>query len=427
MADKNDQQARRQTRKEYLLTRKQQQQFRQIRLALFALVGFLVLILAVGAVFEYIVKPGQPVADINGTEIAVSDFKQRVSFERVQTLNTLDSLYEAVGGDVNQLSQFAGAQLNALAAPAAMGEQVLFQLIDEELIRQEASKRGITVSDSDIDTALAEQFNFYDGELPPEEVSDEPEPTPTITPIVNEVAEAESEPTVEPEPIPAATAVSREAYDEQLQEQLDEVIQAGGSEASFRERIKIGLLSEKLQDALAEDEGIETEELQVKILYLAFTTQAEANGVVAGVNAGTEYLTAWNEIRSAERVTATQPFASEFQWIAPTAISSSLGSEALTIVETLSVGGVSDVFAGNNDRFYVIQLQGREDRQISESTLTSQKSQLLQEWIDDAEQDVQIYARWQNDVPNRPILDPKYYTPVEQPELAPIESQPVDG
>ena len=426
MADKNEQKSHRQTRKEYLLTRKQQQQFRQIRLALFALIGFVVLILASGAIFEYVIKPGQPVADINGTEITVRDFQQRVRFERVQTLNTLDSLYEAVGGDVNQLQQFAGSQLNALAQPIALGEQVLFQMIDEELIRQEAAARGITVSEAEIDAALEEQFNYFGGELPPEEVSDGPEPTPTITPIVAEAA-AETEPAPTPEPVPTATAVSRAAYEERLQEQLDEVIQSGGSEASFRERVRIGLLSQKLQDAFAEEQELATEELQVNLLYIAFSDEDEARTVLSEINAGKEYLTAWNEIRSADRVTATQPFASEFQWTAPATISASLGSDAVTIVETLAVGDVSDVIAGNNDRFFVIQLRGRENRPIGEAALNSQKGQLLQDWIDDAEQDVQIYDRWQNDVPNRPILDPKYYTPVEQPTLAPLaplEAQP---
>lgn len=427
MADKNEQQSRRQTRKDYLLTRKQQQQFRQIRLALFALVGFLVLILAVGAIFEYIVKPGQPVASINDIEIPVSEFKQRVSFERVQTSNTLDSLYEAVGGDVNQLQQFAGQQLNALYAPTVMGEQVLFQMIDEELIRQEAAARGLTVTESEIDTSLEEQFNFYGGELAPDADAAEAEPTPTITPIAAEVADAE--PVVEPEPLPVATAVSRQAYEERLQEQLDEVIQSGGNEEGFRERVRISLLSQKLQDAFAEEQSIDTEELQVSLFYIAFSNQAEANRALAEVNAGKEYLTAWNEIRSADRVTATQPFASEFQWTATTTISSSLGADAVEIIETMAIDGVSDVIVGNNERFYVVQLRGREERPISEAQIDSQKAQLLQEWIDEAEQDVQIFERWQNDVPNRPILDPKYYTPVEQPqpELAPLEVQPTDG
>ena len=208
MAEKNVNQSRRRTRKEYLLTRKQQQQFRQARLILTALVGVLVLILAAGAVYEYVYRPGQPVASVNGTEIPIRDFYDRVRLERQRATNSLDSLYDAVGGDLAQLQQFAGQQLNQLAFPTVMGEQVLFQMIDEELVNQEAERRGISISSAEIDTAIEERFNFYGGELPPEpDTGDEPEPTPTVTPIGAE--EAEEEPETEPEPVPEPTAVSR--------------------------------------------------------------------------------------------------------------------------------------------------------------------------------------------------------------------------
>ena len=431
MADNNIQEPRRRTRKEALLTRKQQQQFRQIRLLLMGLIGFIVLVLAAGAIFEFVVKPSQPVANVNDTAISLRSFQERVRIERAQTIETVDSLYEAVGGDVNQLTQFAGQQLNSLIQPAALGNQVLFQMIDEELIRQEAAARGITVSESEVQASLEERFNFYGGELPPAtEEPDEPEPTPTITPIAQETDEeaVEPEPTEEIPPAPTATAVSQEAFDEQYQEQIDNFVAAGGDEAGFRERVELDLLATKLQDALAEEQGIDTEELQFSLFYIAFSDEAEANASLAEIQGGKDYLTAWNEIRSSERVSATQPFASELDWTAPTTVSSSLGTAAAEVVETIDVGAVSDVVAGNNDRFYIIQLRGREERELSEARIEAQKGQLLREWLEEKQLDVVVFTeRWSSNVPDRPVLDPKYYTPSEQPavpEVPDIQVEP---
>ena len=416
MAENKSTEARRQTRKEYLMTRKQQEQFRTVRLILFGLVGLLVLILAIGAIFEYVVKPGQPVARINDAEVSVSEFHDRVRVERQQTISSVDSLYDAVGGDVAQLQQFAGQQLNGLAIPEVLGEQVLFQMINEELISQEAAARGISVDSAEIDAELAERFQFYDGGLPPEEdTGDEPEPTPTVTPIGAEAEEVVDD--VDVEPVPEPTAVSREAFEEQLQEQIDEFVGFGGTEASFREQVATNLLVEKLQDAFADEQGIDTEELQVSLFYMAFQDEAGAESTRAEIDGGKPYLTAWNEIRSAERVTATQPFASELQWTAPETVSTSLGVDVFNALETLEVDDVSPVLADANGRFFIVQLRGREMRPLSEFRINSQKQALLAEWLEEESLDVEIFDRWQEDVPDRPLLDQKYY---EQPAAEPV-------
>ena len=166
MANYEPQQPRRTTRKEYLLSRQQAEQYRKIQLAAFALGGLLLLILGIGFLFEFVIQPGQPVAEIEGTEISLRDWQDRVTLERKQTIDTIDQLYEAVGRDINQLNQFAGQQLSTVAQPAFLGQQVLLQMIDEELIRQEAARRGITVSEEEIQAEIEEQFNFFGGELP---------------------------------------------------------------------------------------------------------------------------------------------------------------------------------------------------------------------------------------------------------------------
>jgi parvulin-like peptidyl-prolyl isomerase len=298
-------------------------------------------------------------------------------------------------------------------------------MIDEALIRNEAARRGISVSEAEIQTEIEQQFDFYGGDLPPASDADPtPVPTPSVTPIVSADAEptatVEAEPTVEPTPQPTNTPVSQAGFDELFNERLTEFSDLGGTEADFRRLIELQLLSAKLQDVFAEEQGLTTEEEQVSILYISFQNEAEAQTVVADVAGGKPFLTAWNEIRSADRVTNTQPFASEFQFAAVESISGSLGAEVGDVLQTLEVGTTSDVIANDTGRFVVVYLRGREDRPLTEARIDQQKREMLQEWLVDAEKDAIIYeSRWESNVPDRPILDPKYFTPVEQEPVIP--------
>lgn len=421
---KNDGQQRRTTRKEYLLSRKQQQQYRQARLLIGGVAGLLVLILAIGAIVEYVVEPGQPVARVNEADISLRDWQDRVRFERAQAISSIDALYEAVGQDVNQLQQFASTQLQQLLFPQFMGEQALFAMIDEEIIRQEAEARGLSVSEAEVETAIEERFNFYGGELPPaDDAEATPEPTPSITPIpaADATAVPVAEPTTEPEPAPEPTAVSRESYEESFQEQLDSWIASGGTEESYRERTRFNLLQELVRNDMVTDDQLTIEELQVSFFYISFTNRNDADATAAEIAGGADFLTIWNEIRSAERVTVTQPFASEFQYTSIQGITNSLGTEAGDVAQTLAVGDTSGVLEGLNERFVIMNIRGREDRALSDARIDAQRNEILQEWLTEQRDQAQLFPRWEGNVPDRPVLDPKYYTAPEQP---PVETEP---
>lgn len=431
MSNNNDS-PRRRTRKEFLLTRKQQDQYRQIRLAVIGLVGFLVLVLGSGLVYEYIVKPNQPVAEVRGTRITLAEWQQRVRFERAQAIDSIDSLYNLLGGDVNQLTQFAGQQLQLLLAPDLLGETVLNQMIDEELVRQEAATLGVAPSDAEIDRAIEERFNYFGGGLPTPTTSptETPQPTPSVTPIGFELTPTaapteapDGEPTPEPTALPTATPVSAEGFEELFNEELARVGEFGLDEAGYRALTRYQLSVEKLADAFGEDATLTTEEERVSLFYMSFGTEEEARAVQATLTAGEkDYLTAWNEIRSTERISATQPFASEFQWTATSGISNTLGSTAADLVLTLPLDTPSDVLATPNGRFVILNLRGREMQPLAEQAIDQQKQQLVNDWLDDVRGDVVIYPRWEANVPDRPILDPKYYTQ----QAAPTTEAPVE-
>ena len=133
----------RQSRKQVLLARKQEKQTRQLRLAVIG-VGILVGIIAIfGVISVLIITPDQPVADVYGTEIALEDWQNQVEFQRAQFVIGIEDLAEVLGQDIGQIQQFAQQQLALLHPNNAevLGQQVLDQVIDDELVRPGRSSK----------------------------------------------------------------------------------------------------------------------------------------------------------------------------------------------------------------------------------------------------------------------------------------------
>lgn len=424
--------ARRESKNEqrsYMLNQKEQQQYKIIRLGIFGLVGLIGLVLLGGLGFEYGVKPRQPVAEVNGTEIAMSEWQERTTFERHRAIAQLDDFYDAVGGDLNQLQQYAGYQMQALQIPAVLGRQILDQMIDEKILEDEAAGRSITVSDEEIDALIEERFNFYDGELPPatEVPTETPEPTPSVTPI-SDIAETDTltptatfEPTEEPTPAPTQTPVSQDSFDEEYSNVLNDYSVWGGSEETYRNEARLSLLSEKLRDSFSEEGDLTLEEERYSLFSMLFYSEEDAAEAKANADAN-GILPVWNEIRSAERLTQTQPFASEVQWTGFETISRSFGAETAEFVQTATVDATSDVLASDDsERWYVLNLRGREMQPLTDAELDSQKSEILSEWLADERDTALIYqSRYEDNSPTKPFLPSRFY------RAAPAEEAPVE-
>ena len=112
---------------------------------------------------------------LGNTEILVNQFEPRVRMQRQQLLaqyNQYAQYGQIFGMDVqSQLDQIQ----SQLDAPETIGQSVLDQMINEQLIRLEAEKRGITVSDAELVKAKQSSFAYY------------PNGTPTSAPTPTEV------------------------------------------------------------------------------------------------------------------------------------------------------------------------------------------------------------------------------------------------
>ncbi len=135
----------RESRKEILRARKQEEQLRVIRIAAVIVGIILLLVLGIAVVNEFILTPNKSVATVNGVGISLRDWQARVEYERAQRIMTLESQLESFNGDIGLVQQFSGQTIVELIGENAegMGEAVLDRVVDEEIMRQAAEERGL--------------------------------------------------------------------------------------------------------------------------------------------------------------------------------------------------------------------------------------------------------------------------------------------
>ncbi len=158
---------------------------KQTRLILFSFIGILVVAAALityGYLDQTYFQFRRPVAKVGSVSISVGEWQARVKMQRTQLINQL-TLYQ-------QYSQYFGMDLSSqtqqiqsqLDAPTTIGETVLNQMIDEELIRQEAKKRGITATDQEVEQAIEASYQYYPNGTPTPTITPSPVSSPTFSP-----------------------------------------------------------------------------------------------------------------------------------------------------------------------------------------------------------------------------------------------------
>lgn len=468
MAKNNDEQAAArqalQERRQQLLERKQDGQKRILRYAIYGVAGLIGLIILVGIVFEFFVTPNQAVAQVGDSEITLAEWQEVVSYQRAQLVIGIEEQYDLFVGDeenvledaaaeeerknqaLRTIQQFSGQQIGLLTGGyEQLGDFVLQQMVNDELIRQGAEERGIVISDAELDAAVGERFNFFDGDSPtPFPTStDAPEPTPSITPLgfvaVEEEAteEAAVEPLPEPTERPTSTPVSQESFDEQLSEELGSIDSLGASPDLYRNLVMSDIYRERMGEALFAESGEPTVVPHVSFFLLEFDDLATAEEVLASTQA-VGFLEVWNNLRTLSQ--APQPTegeaaegvvspgrASEVLWRTEAQLGEVYLDVAPAEILALDVDGTSAIIEDVDIRtglpvYLIVQVSGKEDRELSSFTIDQIEQELLTEWVEEQRIDnVTIFENWQGRVPRQPLLDEQFRNP------APTAAAPAQG
>src|SRR5689334_6197150 len=147
------------TKKHVARLERERQQTRMILYVFSGLVAVVLAVLLYGYLDIHYFQLNKPVATVGGVEISARDFEARVQIQRRQLLDNY-SQYVQFQQFMDVTQQLQEIQYY-LDTPGVIGQGVLNQMINEEVLRQEAAKLGVSVSSEELEAAIQGDFGYY--------------------------------------------------------------------------------------------------------------------------------------------------------------------------------------------------------------------------------------------------------------------------
>jgi hypothetical protein len=383
-------------------------------------------IIAIALVVEFLIVPNQAVASVNGQNITVSEFRERVEFERArlsQEVNGIVGQLQSAGFSDQEAQQFLGQEpystwINEINFPDQLGRRVLDDMVDDLLVAQEAESLNVSVNDDQVQNTINDYFSYdptqvasigldptetpIPTETPTPFVSPTPSPVPTATatPIVEATAEVTAEVTVEvpelptlaPSPTPSADDL-RQRFEDNVDLFRNQITTVGDvSNAAVDAFFERRALRDVVTDVIAE--GADTATF-VDARHILVDTEEEALDIIAALNEGESFadlaravsIDTGSGARGGEL--GMQPASNYVEPFEEATINAEIGA---------IVGPVQSEFG-----YHIIQVREREEQAVEGNQLEQQRARLFDQWLADLrtanEASIEIYDNWPDYVP----------------------------
>lgn len=401
---------------------REQQQGRIILYTFFGILAAVVLLLIYGWLDIKYFQANRPVAKVGDVEILVKDFEPRVRLQRQQLLSqyNLYTQYQQFGMDVTAQLQQIQASLDA---PATVGQTVLDQMINEELIRQEAAKRGITVDEAELNEAVQAAFNYFpDGtpipsptptqvtlpDVPAEAftvVTKTPPPTATLEPTATPESAATATatpalptPTVGPTstPEPTATPYTLEGFQSDLENSNQRMVKLGFDENVFRKFFEAQLLEKKLREEISAE--IPTTQTQVWARHILVADEQAAKDIIVRLQAGEDFATLAQQLSTD---TGSGLNGGDLGWFGSGAMVPEFETAAFALKNP---GDFTTEPVQSDFGYHIIQLIAKQDRPLTADQYETAKQKAFADWLTAAKEEygVETFDIWQSRVPSEP-------------------------
>lgn len=430
---------------------------RQTRLILFAFIG--IVILAVGLIgYGYLdlnyLQARRPVARVGNVDLSLGEWQARVRLQRSSLINQIQ-LYaqyaQVLGMDLSSQEQQLLAQLND---SNTLGQQVLDTMINEELIRQEAAKRGITASPAEVEALIQGSYNYYPSGTPTPSVTPTSASTPTYDPttlalvtltpsptaVVTSIGSATAtlsltesptatlsagiSPTASTTPVPSfsptptesatptetagpsptatgtatatptATPYTLQAFQTAYQNSVKNFKSMGLTDAQIQQIYETSVLHDKLFAVITANVPHTQDEVWARHILVA--DEASANVVRQRLLGGEDFAKVAAEVSTD---TATKNKGGDLGWFAKGAMVPEFDAAAFS----LKVGEISQPVKSQFG-YHIIEVLARTEMPLDAAAYAQAQQTAFNDWLKNARTEYKVvtYNNWQNVVPTDP-------------------------
>jgi len=404
-----------------------------------AIVIILVLALIVyGILDQSVLRARQPVAIVNGDRITTKDFQAQTRYGRYVTIQNAMQTYQFLslfGNDPSMSGQFVSQlqQYQAQLNPNTAAKSVLDTMVDNLLIRQEAQRRGITVSDEDVQAAFQEAFGFFPNGTPTPKPTFEPLPTstlsalqqtlipptatPTLTPTITATVDLTATavvtitptpeftptptgpitPTATAAPTATATPYTLEGYQKLYQDTVDNFMKEYNiSEADLRYVIESQLYREKVMEAITSD--LPRTEEQVWARHILVADDATAQDIHKRLEAGENFC---DLAKLYSTDTSNKDNCGDLGWFNRDRMVKEFSDPAFALPPGAISAPITTQFG-----VHIIQVLGHEERPLTDSQYQQKQQTEFQNWLTEQRDnsDIEVRDYWVDRVVAEPTL-----------------------
>jgi parvulin-like peptidyl-prolyl isomerase len=326
---------------------REQHQQRLLYLGGAALVLVVVLIFGFALLYDNVLRANETVAQVGSQNLTAGQLLDEVR----PAARAIDAQAKQIGGGANaaSLNQYVDSQKRQLPDQAMNG------LLDATIIQQEADRRGLSISQSEIDDRMQQVVANY-------QASSSPTPAATA-----EASPTASPSTGTPTPLPTLQPAEYQAALQKLQDQT------GLTEQDERREASRSVLRDKVLAAVGQDQ-VPANQDQVHAREIVVASEDQARDVLNQLQSGADFASLAQQLSTDP---TTKANGGDLGWF-------SRGSKPKEIEDaafSLQPGQFSDVISSGGS-FVVLQvLEHDPNRAVPADQLQTQRQQAGNTWL----------------------------------------------
>lgn len=397
--------------KKYLAQK--QKEDRQKKIIIITTVSILVIVFGLivyGVLDRYVLAPKQTIISLEGESIKADEFEQQARWLRRSKIMEVDQILATVqqlGGTEEVFNYFEDSLLSAvsdLQQPLVLGQKLINTLSQDIILRVEAKKMGIEITEEQIDQSIEEAFGYFEDGTPTPIASSTPinsesDQEATSTP---QSGEDQTSPDPTATPLLKPTEYTEDLFQSNYQEFLDDIKNDGIKEETVRSIVEMSLIRQELFEAVTADADRNAE--QVRVRHILVEDLETAQEVLDKLSDGEDFGDLAEEYSLDE---GSKPTGGDLGWFSRGAMVAPFEEAAFA----LEVGEISDPVE-TDFGYHILESLGKEERALGDSAYQQLKNQVWNEWLAektaDYDPEIEIHENWFKYVPSEPGLPPDY-------------------